>query len=53
MNKKSLNILEFDKILEKLASCAQTEGGRELARALVKRPNRSQNLTESLLSQGF
>jgi len=35
MNKKSLKILEFDKILEKLASCAQTDGGRELARKLL------------------
>lgn len=35
MNRKSLNILEFDKILDKLAACAQTEGGRELARLLT------------------
>lgn len=34
MNKKSLGILEFGKICEKLASCAQTEGGRELAMTL-------------------
>ena len=31
MNKKSLKILEFDKIREKLSACAQTDGGRELA----------------------
>jgi len=31
MNKKSLGILEYDKICEKLAACAQTDGGRELA----------------------
>ena len=30
MNKKSLNIIEFPKIREKLAACAQTDGGREL-----------------------
>ena len=34
MNIKSLNILEFDKIREALAGCSQTEGGRELCRAL-------------------
>ena len=35
MNKKSLNIIEFPKIKEKLAACAQTEGGRELCLNLV------------------
>ncbi len=35
MNKKSLGILEFGKIREKLAACAQTDGGRELALGLV------------------
>ena len=31
MNRKSLAILEFDKIRDKLAACTQTDGGRELA----------------------
>ena len=35
MNKKSLGILEFGKIREKLAACAQTDGGRELAMNLM------------------
>ena len=35
MNKKSLNIIEFPKIKEKLAACAQTEGGRELCLNLM------------------
>ncbi|MCI9448689.1 MAG: endonuclease MutS2 [Clostridiales bacterium] len=34
MNRKSLAILEFDKIREKLAACTQTDGGRELAENL-------------------
>lgn len=35
MNKKSLGILEFEKIREKLAFCTQTDGGRELALGLI------------------
>ena len=35
MNSKALYTLEFDKILEMLADVAQTEGAKEMARALV------------------
>ena len=35
MNSKALYTLEFDKILELLAEVAQTEGAKEMARALV------------------
>ncbi len=35
MNKKSLAILEYNKICEKLAACAQTDGGCELALSLM------------------
>lgn len=50
MNKKSLKILEFDKVLERLSSCTQTEGGRELAYGLlpdtdIDKVNKRQRLT--------
>ena len=35
MNKKSLGILEYGKICEKLSACAQTDGGRELAMTMM------------------
>ena len=35
MNKKSLNILEFNKIIDKLENYASSEGGKMLCRSLA------------------
>lgn len=49
MNEKTLRILEYDKIIQKLASLTASELGRELAEAV--QPERSFSKVQSLLKE--
>lgn len=42
MNKKAFKILEFDKIIEQLASCADSEPGRQLCQKIAPKTNLEQ-----------
>ena len=50
MNEKSLHILEFDKILDRLAACCQTEGGRAMAHELSVLTDRSDIIRRQTLT---
>jgi len=49
MNQKAIYILEFDKIRDMLADCAQTEGAKELANRLL--PSSDRNKVQKMLQR--